>query len=79
MRVPGKRIVQSWRSIGWKKTDADSILVLTFHKEGSGGRVDLAHVNVPDHDHLGVTKGWEKFYWKPWRAYIKTMGKQGNS
>ena len=71
--VPGKMIVQAWRSTGWKKTDADSILVLTFKKEGSGCRVDLAHVNVPEHDHQGVTKGWEKFYWKPWREYLKTI------
>jgi activator of HSP90 ATPase len=72
MLVPGKMIVQAWRSGVWKKTDADSILVLTFRKDGSGGRVDLAHVNVPEHDHQGVTKGWEKYYWKPWREYLKT-------
>ena len=73
--VPGKMVVQAWRSIGWKKTDADSILVLNFRKEGSGGRVDLAHVNVPEYDHQGVTKGWGKFYWKPWQAYLKAIGK----
>jgi activator of HSP90 ATPase len=73
--VPGKMIVQSWRSTGWKKTDTDSILVLTFRKEGSGGRVDLAHVNVPEHDHQGVTRGWQKFYWKPWRKYLEAMSK----
>jgi activator of HSP90 ATPase len=74
MLVPGKMIVQAWRSSGWKKTDADSILTLTFRKAGSGGRVDLAHVNVPGHDHKGVTKGWKKFYWKPWRRYLKSVG-----
>jgi activator of HSP90 ATPase len=73
MLVPGKTIVQTWRSTGWKKSDADSILILTFRKAGSGGRVDLAHVNVPKHDHKGVTKGWKKFYWKPWRKYLKTV------
>jgi activator of HSP90 ATPase len=73
--VPGKMIVQAWRSSAWKKTDADSILVLTFSKEASGARVDLAHVNVPEHDHQGVTKGWEKYYWKPWRAYLESAEK----
>jgi hypothetical protein len=68
-------IVQAWRSSAWKRTDADSILILLFRKDGSGGRVDLAHVNVPEHDHQGVTKGWEKFYWKPWREYFKTVRK----
>jgi activator of HSP90 ATPase len=75
MLVPGKMIVQAWRSSAWKKSDADSILILEFRKDGSGGRVDLAHVNVPEHDHKGVTKGWKKFYWKPWRKYLKASGK----
>jgi hypothetical protein len=33
------------------------------------------HVNVPEHDHQAVTKDWEKFYWKPWRKYLKNAGK----
>ena len=51
--VPKKMIVQSWRAAHWKKSDPDSILVLTFSKTKSGGRVDLVHVNVPEHDHQG--------------------------
>jgi hypothetical protein len=53
-------IVQSWRSAAWKKADTDSILILTFAKTLSGGRVDLVHVDVPEHDHKGVTRGWTK-------------------
>jgi activator of HSP90 ATPase len=68
--VPKKMIVQAWRSSGWKKADPDSILVLTFSKTPTGGRVDLVHVNVPEHDHAGVAKGWNKYYWEPWRAYL---------
>ncbi|HEY5175806.1 MAG TPA: SRPBCC domain-containing protein [Terriglobales bacterium] len=68
--LPKKMIVQSWRAAHWKKSDPDSILVLTFSKTKSGGRVDLVHVNVPEHDHQGVTQGWETYYWKPWRAYL---------
>ena len=69
--IPNHLIVQAWRGTHWKKTDPDSILILKFSKGKLGGRVDLVHVNVPDHDHAGVTKGWHKFYWKPWRAYLK--------
>jgi activator of HSP90 ATPase len=68
--VPNKMIVQSWRSSAFKKTDADSILVITFNKIPSGCRVDLVHVNVPQHDHRGVTEGWKKYYWEPWRASL---------
>ena len=67
---PGKMIVQAWRSKSWKKTDPDSILVLTFSKTTSGGRVDLVHANVPTYDHKGVTEGWKTYYWNPWRAYL---------
>jgi activator of HSP90 ATPase len=69
--VPGRLIVQAWRASHWKKSDLDSILVLTFSKDPEGGRIDLVHMNVPDHDHRGVSRGWPKYYWKPWRAYLK--------
>ncbi len=68
--IPNRMIVQSWRARHWKKTDLDSILVLTFSKTKGGARIDLVHVNVPEHDHRGVTQGWKKYYWKPWRAYL---------
>ena len=70
--VPGRLIVQSWRSNGWKKRDIDSTLVLTFTPKGrSSTRIDLVHVNVPDHDYRGVTKGWPNYYWKPWRRALR--------
>jgi len=69
--VPGKMIVQRWRSCNFKATDPDSILVLNFVQEGGRGRIDLAHVNVPKQDHAGVSKGWKKFYWGPLRRYLK--------
>ena len=70
-RVPGKLIVQAWRSSVFKKSDPDSTLVLRFSPEGKGGRIDLVHVNVPDHDYHGVNTGWRKYYWKPWLKYLQ--------
>lgn len=70
MIIPGKMIVQAWRSTQFKAGDSDSILVLTFNKVAGGARIDLVHVNVPGHDHLGVTKGWPKYYWRPWKMYL---------
>ena len=69
--VPKRLIVQSWRAKPWKKRDPDSILILLFSKAPGGGRIDLAHVNVPAYDHAGVTKGWHKYYWNPWKASLK--------
>ena len=42
-----------------------------FRAGWQAGRIDLVHANVPEHDHAGVTEGWEKYYWKPLRAYLK--------
>jgi len=68
--VPKRLIVQSWRSPHWAPTDLDSTLILTFLPEDGGGRIELVHVNVVDRDFAGVSHGWEKFYWSPWRAYL---------
>ena len=35
-----------------------------------GGRIELTHVNVADSDFAGVSEGWSKYYWTPWRAYL---------
>jgi activator of HSP90 ATPase len=71
--VPNKMIVQTWRSSEWKKSDPDSILVVTFEKAKGGAKVDLVHVGVPEYDHDGVTKGWIKFYWEPWKTYLNSQ------
>ena len=68
--IPGRLIVQAWRSAGWKKGDLDSTLILRFTAKGRSGRVDLVHANVPDHDHRGVNRGWKNYYWRPWRRYL---------
>src|SRR5258705_8426144 len=65
--VPGRLIVQAWRSAGWKKGDLDSTLILRFTPKGRSGRIDLIHANVPDHAYRGVNRGWNNYYWKPWR------------
>ena len=70
--VPNRMIVQSWRSSAWKAEDPDSILVVQFEKSAGGATAGLAHIGVPRYDHKGVTQGWVKYYWKPWKEYLKT-------
>jgi activator of HSP90 ATPase len=69
--VPNRMIVQAWRSSAWKKADPDSVLVVSFEKASGGARVHLTHVGVPPYDHKGVIKGWTKYYWEPWKKYLK--------
>ena len=69
--VPGRLIVQAWRSTAFHKRDHDSTLILRFLPAGRNrSRIDLVHVNVPSHDYHGVDKGWKNYYWKPWRKYL---------
>ena len=69
--VPGRLIVQSWRSSEFGRRELDSTLVLTFWAHGRGGRIELTHVNVADSDFAGVSEGWSKYYFIPWRAYLE--------
>jgi activator of HSP90 ATPase len=73
--VQKKAIVQLWRATHWPASDADSILILRFSKAPGGGQVDMVHENVPDHDHKGVTQGWPKYYWGPWKKYLAKKSK----
>ncbi len=69
--VPNRLIVQSWRSVKFPEDALDSTLVLSFWPEGAGGRIELVHANVPEEDFAGVSEGWPKFYWNPWRVYLE--------
>jgi len=73
--VPGRMIVQTWRGSDWRKADADSILILTFSRARGGGRLSLVHANIPDRHYADINRGWPKYYWKPWRAYLRRKGR----
>ncbi len=72
--IPSRLIVQSWRSVKFHGDDPDSTLLLTFMPEHSVAehcRIDLVHLDVPEHDFRDVTEGWHKHYWNPWRSYLE--------
>jgi activator of HSP90 ATPase len=69
---PKRLIVQTWRSANWPTTAIDSVLTLSFWPEKDGARIELVHINVADEDFAGVSQGWEKYYWTPWRAYLNS-------
>jgi activator of HSP90 ATPase len=75
--VPKRLIVQSWRSNSWKPDDLDSILILRFSKIAGVTQIHLVHANIPDHDYTGVNQGWAKYYWKPWKSYLKQKRAKG--
>ena len=51
-------------------------LILSFTPDESDarhGRIDLVHLDVPDHDYPDVVEGWHKHYWNPWRTYLQNQ------
>jgi activator of HSP90 ATPase len=68
--IAPRLIVQSWRSTNFRDADPDSTLILAFVPEGAHGRIDLIHIDVPEQDYQGVSEGWAKYYWAPWRRYL---------
>ena len=67
---PKRLIVQAWRSVNFPPGALDSVLVFSFWPEIDGSRIELVQVNVPEEDFAGVSHGWERYYWAPWRAYL---------
>ena len=72
---PKRLIVQTWRSRNWPSDAIDSVLVLSFWPHLEGACIELVHVNLPDEDFAGVSQGWEKYYWTPWRAYLTAQSR----
>ena len=68
--VPNRMIVQSWRSRPGKRPILIPSWSSVLRKSKGGATVHLAHVGVPPYDHKGVTKGWKKYYWEPWKKYF---------
>lgn len=74
--VPKSIIVQSWRGADWKAGDRDSTLILTFLPAGNEGKIELVHLDVPDREFDDVNRGWQEYYWKPWRKYLDNVSKK---
>jgi len=72
--VPGKRIVQSWRTTQFTPADPDSEIEVTLAKAPRGTKVTLRHSNVPD-GHDGYKSGWKTHYFDPMKAYFADRAK----
>ena len=69
---PGKVIVQTWRYSAWEKSVPDTVLSFFFEENGEGTKLTMIHANVPDDTADEIRGGWNQFYWKPWRRYLKS-------
>jgi uncharacterized protein YndB with AHSA1/START domain len=66
---PKRLIVQRWRSVNFPEEAIDSTLTLSFWSEGAAS--NWCTQTCRKQDFAGVSEGWSKFYWNPWRAYLE--------
>lgn len=33
----------------------------------------MTHANIPEDTAAGIKSGWNEYYWKPWKKYLKTL------
>jgi activator of HSP90 ATPase len=68
--VPGRLIVQTWRTKEFEKEDLDSLLVLSFEKIPTGCRLTMVHTQIPDSQASHYSGGWREHYWRPIQKYL---------
>ena len=68
--VPGRRIVQSWRTSEFGDADPDSTVVVDLEPTRTGTRLTLSHSGVPDGQTDYENGGWRDFYFSPMKAYF---------
>jgi uncharacterized protein YndB with AHSA1/START domain len=72
--VPGKLIVQAWRSRGWPKGH-HSLVTFALSPVASGKtRLRFTHFGVPAGDLKAKSKGWRFHYWTPLKRYLAARG-----
>jgi uncharacterized protein YndB with AHSA1/START domain len=68
--VPGKRIVQSWRTSKFSDEHEDSTITVLLEEVDGGTVLTLVHANVPDGQTSYEEGGWQKHYFAPMREYF---------
>ncbi len=67
--VPNKKIVQTWRSSSFKKSDPDSLIEVLLVEKNGATEITLIHSNIPEPEYH-VEKGWVDHYFEPMTRYF---------
>jgi len=68
--IPGKRIVQTWRTTQFAGDDPDSTITVELAPTKTGTRLSLTHSGVPDGQTSYENGGWRYNYFAPMKAYF---------
>jgi uncharacterized protein YndB with AHSA1/START domain len=66
---PGRRILQSWRTVEFAEYEADSLVEVTLTPYGKHTRLILRHSNLPEHGSI-YEQGWIDNYFEPMLQYF---------
>jgi uncharacterized protein YndB with AHSA1/START domain len=67
--VPGKRVVQAWRSQAWPE-GVYSIVRFELTPEGKGTKLVFDQAGYPDGAETMLEGGWHQMYWQPMKAML---------
>ena len=67
--VPGKRVVQSWRSADWPE-GVHSVVTFDLSKQGSGTTLKFSQAGHPEAATEHLEAGWHQMYWDPMKAML---------
>ena len=67
--VPGKRVVQAWRSQAWPE-GVYSIVRFELAPAGKGTKVTFDQSGHPDEAQQTLEGGWHQMYWQPMNAML---------
>ena len=71
--VPGKRVVQAWRSQAWPE-GVYSIVKFELTPQGKGTKLVFDQAGYPEEAHQMLEGGWDLRYWKPMNAMLAAAG-----
>jgi len=67
--VPGKRVVQAWRSQAWPE-GVYSLVKFELVPDGKGTKVVFDQAGHPDEAEQMLEGGWHQMYWQPMSAML---------
>ena len=70
--IPGRKIVQEWKTAEWPEGFPPSHLVWSIVKTARGSRLTMIHSCVPAGQAARYRQGWHEYYWTPLKAYLAT-------
>ena len=68
--VPGKLIVQTWRTTRFTDAHGDSTISVDLAPANGGTCITLTHADVPDGQTSYEEGGWQKSYFEPMQRYF---------